>query len=335
MVRIRQGWLVVLLAVGLLAACKKDDKNGPASGDKTGDKTAESPGGGSATSDDLTYLPVDSEMVLGLNLGQVQQSSLWKQFVEPKLMSGEAQSKISEFKAKCGYDPVTSVKSVSLGLKGATGDKPTGVAVIHGLDKAKTWDCIEKNKDEMTKDGTEVTRDGDLLLLKSKRGQRAAFSFVNAGTAIAVFGDNADAAGVKAVAAGGSTLKSSPKFLEMYKKLNTNDSLWVLVNGKLLEKSSLPIKARSIFGSLNVTDGLAVDLRVQFENPESATQAAGMMNGQAKQAQAYVDKAEFTTDGAELHAVVVMSSQKLQALVSQLGGLLGAFAGGMGGLGTP
>lgn len=330
MVRIRQGWLVVLLGVALLAACKKDDKNGST----PQDKTAESPGGAGgasvSASDDLSYLPVDSELVLGLNLGQVQQSSLWKQFVEPKLMSGEAQSKISEFKAKCGYDPVTSVKAVSLGIKDVAGDKPTGVAVIHGLDKAKTWDCIEKTKDELTKDGTEMTRDGDLLLLKSKRGYRAAVSFINASTAIAMLGDNADAAGMKAVAAGGSTLKSSPKFLEMYKKLNSSDSLWGLVNSKLLDKSPLPVKARSIFGSLNVTDGLAIDLRVQFENPDSATQAAGTLNGQAKQAQAYVDKAEFTTDGAELHAVVVMSSQKLQALVSQLGGLLGAFAGGMG-----
>jgi hypothetical protein len=331
MVRNRQAWLVVLLGVGLLAACKKDDKNGPA----PGDKAAESSGGAAAASDDLSYLPVDSEVVLGINFAQVQQSSLWKQFVEPKLMSGDTQRRISEFKTRCGFDPMTSVRSISMGAKDTGTGKPDAVVIVHGLDKAKSLDCVDKSKDDLAKEGSEVTRDGDVILIKDRRGDPIAVSFVNASTAVMVVGPNATTAGIKAVAAGGSTLKSSPKFLEMYKKLNSSDSLWMLINGKLLEKSPLPIKARSIYGSLNVTDGLAIDLRVQFESPDAATQAANLANGQAKQAQAYVDKAEFTADGAELHAVVAMSSQKLQALISQLGGLLGAFAGGMGGMGTP
>lgn len=329
MVRIRQGWLVVVLGLGLLAACKKDDKSASASGDKS----AEAAGGanGAASGDDLALLPADSEVVLGINFGQVQQSALWKQLVEPKLMTGGAQTKIAEFKTKCGYDPMASVKSVSLGMKSFAGSKPSGVIVVHGFDKAKTLDCVEKNKDEMTKDGTEVTRDGDVVVFKGPRGEQAAFSFIDAGTAVVVVGETANAAGVKAVTGGGAALKSSPAFLEMYKKVNSRDSLWGLVNGKLLEKAPMPMKTRAVFGSLNVTDGLALDLRIQFEKPEDATQAASLANGQAKEATAYVDKAEFTSDGAELHASVAMSSQKLQALISQFGGLLGAFAGGMGG----
>ncbi|HEY0477458.1 MAG TPA: hypothetical protein VGD37_08025 [Kofleriaceae bacterium] len=334
MVRIRHGWLVVMLGLGLLAACKKDDKSSPAPG---GDKTAEtSAQGGAATGDDLSYLPVDSELVLGMNVSQLRQSSLWKQFVEPKLMTGETQQKLAEFKAKCGgYDMMNAVRSASLGLKNLTTAPPTGVVVVHGLDKTKTLDCIEKNKGEIVNEGGEVKREGDVLLLKDKRGQTSALSFLNDSTLLVGLGDNATAAGMKAVAAGGSTLKSSPKFLEMYKKVNTGDSLWLLVNGRLLDKAPMGMKARAVFGSINVTSGLGVDLRVQFESPDQATQAAGMLNGQAKQAQAYVDKAEFTSDGAELHASVMMSQQKLQALISQLGGLLGAFAGGMGNTGTP
>jgi hypothetical protein len=334
MVRIRHGWLVVMLGLGLLAACKKDDKSSPApGGDKTAEKSAQ---GGGATGDDLSYLPVDSELVLGMNVSQLQQSSLWKQFVEPKLMAGEAQQKLSELKAKCGgYDMMNAVRSASLGLKNVTNNQPTGVIVVHGLDKTKTLDCIEKNKDEIVKEGGEVNRDGDVLLIKDKRGQTSAMSFLNDSTMLIGLGDNGNAAGMKTIAAGSSTLKSSPKFLEMYKKVNTGDSLWLLVNGRLLDKAPMGMKARAVFGSLNVTSGLGLDLRIQFESPDQATQAANLLNGQAKQAQAYVDKAEFTTDAAELHASVTMSQAKLQALISQLGGLLGAFAGGMGNTGTP
>jgi len=326
MVRIRQGWLVVMLGLGLLTACKKDDKSGSASGDKSAEKADK---GGVASGDDLALLPVDSEAVLGINFAQVQGSALWKQFIEPKMMSGQMGQLNAEMKAKCGYDPTNSVKSISIGVKqGADRSKPNGVLVAHGADKAKAAQCLDAMKDEMAKQGTTMTRDGDVwLFANTKGGPPAALTFVNDSTVVAVFGDNASAAGLKTVTAGGSKLKDSAGFVERYKKINTGDSLWMLVSGKMLD--SIPGKPKAAFGSVNVTDGLAVDFRIQFENAEAAAQAASMTTLQAKQAQAYVDKAEFTSDGAELHAQVVMSSQKLQALVSQLGGLLGAF-GGMG-----
>ena len=335
MVRIRQGWLVVVLGLGLIAACKKDDKSSSASGDKTAEKA--DPGGGGGGGDDLALLPVDSEAVIGINFSQVQQSDLWKQLVEPKLMSGEGAKQVAELKAKCGgYDILGAVKSLSIGGKSpGPGGMPSGVLVAHGPDKAKTLDCIEKNRDEITKDGTQMTRDGDVVLIKgTKPGEQAAVSFLNGSTALIVFGDNADAAGIKAVAAGNSTLKSSPKFLEMYKKVNTGDSVWMLLNGKLLDNVPMGMKARAVYGSFNVTSGLALDLRVRFETPEQATQLATLANGQAAQAKAYVDKAEFTPEGNELHAAMAMSNQKLQALVTQLSGLMGAL-GGMGNMGTP
>jgi hypothetical protein len=326
MVRIRHGWLVVMLGLGLLAACKKDDKSSSASGDKSAEKADK---GGVASGDDLALLPVDSEAVLGINFAQVQSSALWKQFIEPKMMSGQMGHLNTEMKAKCGYDPTNSVKSVSIGVKqGADRNKPNGVLVVHGADKAKAAQCLDAMKDEMAKQGTTMTRDGDVwLFANTQGGPPAALTFVNDSTVVAVFGDNASAAGLKTVTAGGSKLKDSAGFVERYKKINTGDSLWMLASGKMLD--SIPGKPKAAFGSVNVTDGLAVDFRIQFENAEAAAQAASMTTMQAKQAQAYVDKAEFTSDGAELHAQVVMSSQKLQALVSQLGGLLGAF-GGMG-----
>jgi hypothetical protein len=323
MLRIRQRWgtaaLVGALALGLFTACKKDDAG--ATGGKSGDTS-----GASASSDDLSLLPADSELVIGINLKQIQQSPLWKKMVEPKLMSGEAQRRMSELKAKCGIDPMASISSLAVGLKGLDGDKPEGVAVVRGLDKAKTLDCIEKNKDELTKDGTQLTRDGDVVLLKDRRGEPAAFGFINDSTAVAVFGPTASAASVKAVAAGSSSLKSSATFLEMYKKVKTGDSIWMLASGKTMDK--LPVKATAAYGSLNVTDGLSLDGRVRFESPDAATQAASLVNAQAKQAAQYVDKAEFTSDGNEVHGSVVVSSQKLTQLTPMLNMLMG---GGMGG----
>jgi hypothetical protein len=355
MVHIRRGSLVVglgalALALALVAACKKDEKKtDTAAGDKgggdraTGDKNAEKPPGlsgmtgnaANGTGEDLSLLPLDSELVLGINISQVQQSALWKQFVEPKLMTGDTLHKMTEFKAKCGFDPMSAVKSVTIGMKGVGGDKPDGVVVVHGLDKTKLWSCVDTMKDEMTKDGTQFSRDGDVGLFKDKMGNSIAMTFVNDSTLLAVIGEKANAAGVKLAAAGGSTLKSSPPFLDMYSKVNTGDSLWGLMNGasKAFDKmSSLGVKPKAMFGSINVTDGLSLDLRMRLETPDAAAQLATMGKTQLQQAAKMFDKADVTNDGSDVRFSIVLSNQKLQALISQFAGLVGAFGGGgMGG----
>lgn len=335
MVRIRHGWLVVGLALALAAGCKKSDT---ATGDKATGKTAERPSGVSGNApggEDLSLLPLDSELVLGLNFTQVQQSGLWKQFIEPKMMSGEVQRKLTEFKESCGFDPMTSLKSMSVGLKGVGGGTPDGVIVLHGVDKAKAWACLEnaKVKAEMTKDGGEFSRDGDVGLFKDKSGSQFAMTFANDSTAIVVLGEQVTTASAKAAAAGGSALKSSPPFLEMYSKVNTNDSLWFLMNGKskIFDRTAaLGLKPKAVFGSLNVTDGLGVDFRMRLETPDAAAQLADMGKKQLEQAAKMFDKIDITNDGADVRISIMLSNQKLQALIAQFAGLLGAFGGGMG-----
>ncbi|HEX2687267.1 MAG TPA: hypothetical protein VHN14_11645 [Kofleriaceae bacterium] len=328
MVRIRHGWFVVVLGLGLafVTACKKDDS----AADKAGGKGGQSgKSGKSSSGEDLSLLPVDSEVVLGINVAQVQQSALWKQFVEPKLVSGEAQKKLAEFKDKCGFDPMTSVKTVSVGLK-VVGNKPDGAVVLHGIDQAKTWACIDKMKDEMARDGTEFSRDGDVGLLKSKTGDQTAFMFVNDSTVLGVLGDKANAAGVKGFAASSSALKTSPAFVDMYGKINAGDSVWFVVNGKLLDKAPLPVKPKALFGSVNVTDGLKLDLRMRLESPDAATQFANLAKGQAQQAAKMFDQIDVTSEGTEVKFSIVLSNQKLQDLVKQFAGMAGML-GGMGG----
>ena len=331
MVRIRHGRLVVLLglALALVAACKKDDAGGDSAGGGKGKS------GNAANSADLSLLPLDSELVLGINFSQVQQSALWKQFVEPKLMSGDAQKKFAEFKENCGFDPMTSLKSISVGLKGVGGDKPDGAVVLHGLDKAKVWACLEneKVKAEMTKDGDEFSREGDVGLFKDKSGNQFAMTFTNDSTAVAVIGPQVTAASAKAAAAGGSALKSSPQFLEMYNKITTGDSLWFLINGKakIFEKTAaMGVKPKAMFGSVNVTDGLTLDLRMRLETPDAATQLANMGKSQLQQAAKMFDKVDISSEASDVKVSIVLSNQKLQDLIKQFAGLAGAF-GGMGG----
>jgi hypothetical protein len=338
MVRIRHGWLAIAMSLVVGgAACKKDDS-------KTGDKADKGDKAGGSTSaggvgDDLSLLPVDSEMVLGLNFSQLQGSQLWKTFVEPKMMTGDAVKKFAEFKDKCGFDPMSAVKTVSVGLKGLNSKQPEGAFVIHGAEKDKVLSCLDKMKDEITKDGTEYTRDGDVALFKDKNGPGVAITFINDTTALGTIGTAGTKDGVKAAAAGGSALKTSPAFVDMYGKINTNDSLWLLMNGnsKLFDKAAaMGVKPKALFGSLNVTDGLTVDFRMRVDTPDQAKQFADMAQGQLKQAEKMFDKISITNEGNDIKLSVVLSNQKLQALIQQVGSMMSAFGGmGGGGMGGP
>jgi hypothetical protein len=57
-------------------------------------------------------LPVGSELVLGVNFTQLSQSVVWKQFVRPRLLSDSIKGEAREFKTKCGFDPMTAVKTL-------------------------------------------------------------------------------------------------------------------------------------------------------------------------------------------------------------------------------
>lgn len=357
MVRIRSGWLVVVLALGLGAsACKKnDDKKGdqPATGDKmaeTGGLPALDKGGATPVAvggDDLSLLPVDSEVVIGINFAQLQSSSIWKQFVAPKLATADLAG-MQKFKALCGFDPLESLKSISIGLKDLSGNNPNGAIVVHGYDKTKSMTCFDKDGvSDVEKDGSKVTIDGDVVMIKDKSGKQMGFTFVNDSTALAVIGpDAATKDGIKKVAGGGGALKTSATFVEMYGKINTGDSVWMLMNGNspvLSKMGAMGVKPKALFGSLNITDGLAVDMRLRLSSPDEVTQFVKMAKGQTDnpQVKQMFDKLDVTADGSDAKFSVGMSAAKLQALIGMVGGMMGGMmgaggaGGGMGGPGGP
>jgi hypothetical protein len=261
-----------------------------------------------AASDDLSLLPVDSEMVAGLDFQQLQTSQLWKQMVEPLLAKGDIKKQMDEFKTNCGVDPMKVVTKISIGIKGIGAQNPDGVIVAHGVPKAKLVACYDKMT-KLKKTDADITRDGDVLIVKQKTGgQTVAFTFVDDSTAVMVVGTAATSAGIKGVVKGTSALKTSTAFVDFYKKTNTNDTLWMIMNGNSKAFDALGgmgIKPKAVYGSLNVTKDLTLDLKVRFGTPDEAKNLATMANGQLKAA------------GSDIKVAVLLSDAKLKALMKQ------------------
>jgi hypothetical protein len=288
-----------------------------------------------AASDDLSLLPVDSELVGGLDFAQLQTSMLWKQYVGPLLQSGDVQAQMAEFKATCNVDPMQVVTRISFGIKGIKqggGGNPDGVIVAHGVPKAKLVACFGKYTAGKKKLGKDVTVDGDVLITKDKdSGQSVAFSFFDENTALIVVGKQATKAGIKLIAKGQSALKTSPAFVDFYKKTNTSDTLWVLMNGNspiFAQLAAMGIKPKAVFGSINVTKDIALDLRMRLPTADEAKKLASTVQPQVTQAAAMFDKLVVTNDGSDVRVQIGLSDAKLKALMMQLAPMMGGGGGG-------
>lgn len=326
----RQHWVVAALAISLTTvACKKKEEAKPGTGSGTttsepgaapkNPTTPAAPAGG-----DLGLIPVDSELVLGVNWGQLQASPLWKQFVEPEMKKDNEFIKNMEmFKERCGFDPMTTVSKMSLGMKGLGGDMPDGIMIIHGLDKAKAMACADKWQAEAAKEKVTITKDGDVILAKDDRGEGAGMTFLSDNRMVVVIGKNVDTAAVKKAAAGGSTLSTSPAFVEMHGKINKDQSAWFLANGnsKIFEDAQqLGLRPKAVFGSVNVTDGLSADIRARLDSADQATQTVANFQGQVKAMAGMFDKLEMTADGADVKLSGAASVPKLQSLFKLIAG---------------
>jgi hypothetical protein len=278
--------------------------------------------------DDLSLIPVDSEIVGGLDVAGLMKSGLWKQYIEPQMQKADVQAKMNEFKNMCGIDPTKALTSVSFGVKNVQ-SAPEGVVIAHGVQKTKLLACFDKQK-SMKKGDVEMTRDGDTIFIKDKTGQPFALQFTDENTAVMAFGPNATKAGMAKYVAGGSPLKTSKAFMEMYGKLNTGDTLWALVNGqgKLLDNfAAIGAKPTAAFGTLNVANDLTMSIRLRLASPTEAKNLAGAMQMQAKQALMFLDKFDVGNDGSDLTVGVAISDVKLKALAKQFGGAFGKAKG--------
>jgi hypothetical protein len=272
-----------------------------------------------AVSDDLSLIPVDSEIVGGLDWAGLLASPLWQKYVEPQFKSAMA-SLPADFATNCG-DPAKVMSRISFGLKNLTGGSPEGVIVMYGVTKTKMIECMTKSKS--TGPGTKLTRDGDYFLVTGS-GNQAAFTFLNDKTFFGVLGPQGTKEGVKKAALGGSSLKTSPTFVELYGKTKTADTMWVLINGnsKIFDGigGKMPVKPKAVYGSINVAKDLTLDGRVRVESASQASTLSGGLNSQAGQLAMFVDKLNIGSDGADITISAALSEAKLKALIGMVGG---------------
>jgi hypothetical protein len=283
---------------------------------------------------DLGYLPADADAVIGLDFAQVRRSALWQQFVVPKLQARTI-TDLREFEALCGFDPLASLGSITLGLKGLGNDASvTGTIVIHGFEKAKAMSCFDRERvADAEQDGSKITIDGDVVLITDVAGnEHVAFTFADATTALIVLGPSAATKqGVEQIVAGGGTLATSSAFAETLHYVNTDAALWLMVADDspligIINTAITPytaVRLGTIYVSLNVSDTLSLDAGLRLGSPEvvasfvAAIQARiDAMNASSTLSRSF-DQLDVTADGSDLIVSLAMSGDQLVQLFAR------------------
>ena len=292
---------------------------------------------------DLGYLPADADTVIGVNFALVRQSALWQRFVAPEL------TKMDEFReveALCGFDPLQSLGSISIGLKGLGDADDSGVSgtiVVHGFDKTKAMTCFDNHGlADAEKNGAKITVEKDLVLLTDAEGSfHTAFTFVDDSTILIVLGPAAATKeGVARVAAGTGTLATSSTFATTLQNVNTASAMWLMISAqsKMLDDALVEVpeladvKPGTFYLSLGVTDSLALDAGVGLGAPGTVGRVVSYLKSKLSEGLAktmvasYFDQLDVFADGSDLIVSLAISGDQIAsmlALAKSAGGVVG------------
>jgi hypothetical protein len=307
--RSRIGFVASFALAVTASACSHDQPvNSP--------KAGPSPEVVAASNDPLGFLPVDAQLVGGVDYAQVSASPLFKDLLA--VAGGQGLAKLTEVTQKCG-----TPASFSFAFKGIDGETPTGTIVFHGVDHAKFFtSCVPEMQQHAAqgKHDHQITVDGgDVVLIKAPK-MAGAGMFATDTTFVMVVGPVADRATLTAAVASGVPLRKSQAFAEMFGKVDTKRAAWGVANGDVLKAlSGMGVQAQGVFGTLALDNGVSVDGRLRLASADQASSLAGMVKSQAGQAAAFVDKLDINNDGPDVTLSLSMSAEKLKAIIAMAG----------------
>jgi hypothetical protein len=272
--------------------------------------------------DPLTFLPLDSDIVLGIDVQALRASAVWKEYL-PRL-SQAIGSSLADVQSRCGFDPVQAINSVTIGTRSK--DTSDTVVVIRGPDRDRTVACLLGNIVPDTT-VTVTPEDRGVLVLANKSGARNLVTFADRSTLVLQGARQATPGSLRALLRSGAPLRGSQGFGATFDRLEPGASVWLVVSGKasIFDKiAGNGVHPLAMYGTLRVGDGLQGRLHVRLTTPDEATKLAGLVQGQIAMAAAMVDRLTATAEGDVTTVAVDMSMDKVRALVSMLLPLVGA-----------
>jgi hypothetical protein len=307
-------FVVGLVGLVALVSCGGGSASGSGASNVPSNKV-EAAGLAAAADDVLGFLPVDSEIVLGIDAVTLRKSQLWATF-ESQLV-GLFASTLESMRQQCGFDPLSSLERVTIGGRIDANERFSGVMVFRGIAGERTLDCIaQANPDAKIRRGK-----GSVTISRAGNDDVIA-TMVGAATLVAHFAPGANEASVQTVVAAGTPLRSSPTFMSLFERREPSAALWVMVNGNspvlapLVQAGGRP---RAVDGTLTVSDRFTVAIRVAYGTAAEADQIVQSVTPLLGTVRALLDRVDVRADTSTVHIQVVATEAQVRTLAGMLG----------------
>jgi len=299
--------IVALGALGLgpaaLGACYRDRAPaGPlANAEPAADARA------AAENDPLAFLPLESDVVIGLDARQILGSGLWR-YLEPRLMQRFGGG-LAELRQACGYDLLAALRSVTVGVR--LGSSTEGVIVLRGLPRDRTTACLARGVA-----GRGPARiEGGVITVPGASPDEPPASMAFAGAATLVLGSTR--AALAAALSAGAPLRRSPAFFELWSRVDARRAAWLVANGNssVFDRlSALGVRPRALLGSISLASGLALTGRLRLGSPDEAAQLSSLAQAQSGALQGMAGRLEIGAEGSDVTVQVELSEAQLETL---------------------
>jgi hypothetical protein len=307
----------VLLGLALVGACHR------APGPATPANKVATPDYQATAEDELGFLPLDSEMVAGIDMVALRRSQLWQKF-EPMFVSALGDD-LAKFRSACGFDPLKTIERMTLAIKERGPDQYRGVFVIRGVDTTRVRECLAS---EVQKNGGKATNDRGVVLVTqpSSPGTTLAVGVVGASTMVVQMDAVTTYDSLTSVLAGGAPLRKSAAFMTLQTRREAGSSIWFMANGNSKafdQMRAMGLGPKSIDGTLTVTDRFAGTLRMTMASPAEAARMQSEFDKVKGMIAPMVDKFDTRANADVVSVEATVTEQQLRNMLQMLGGVMG------------
>lgn len=278
--------------------------------------SSQAPPPGAAASDILGYLPVDSELVVGIDFRLLRSSALWREY-RPVFVAA-LDDKFALVTSNCGFDPLEAIESLAV----AGPDNDNLVAVIRGWDRDLSIACVRAAN---AKDNVRMVGH-DLITLTRKDGSTSVASFVDRTTVVMDASKHPSERRLREVLGSGVPLRRSEAFLAMYDRLEHDVALWFVLNGNGTigdGLAALGLRPQGIYGTVRVAANLSSTIRLRLPTADKAQKLAWKVDSESRRFRQMVDHLAITADGDVATISLGLSPDRLRALVKSSGVMAG------------
>ena len=276
-----------------------------------------------ATADDeLGFLPVGVDIVMGMNFGVLRSSAMWHS-LSPQV--DELRRELEKLAGECARpNPIDTLERGALAINVLPNGDPQGVIVVRGIDTSRVLDCMVKQTKQRSGTAT-LDRGVAIMSADGSRTQMAA-AVVGPSTLVMQLDATVSYDSMAKVLASGAPLRSSAVFMGLYKRREPGAALWGMANGNASffeELAQMGMRPKSIDGTLTVTDRLSFAVRMTMPSAADAAKVGGELDKIKGPAGNFVDRFETRIDDATVHIHVVVTEAQARSMLGMMGGGFG------------